>query len=99
MGQGTIRAARQVDVCEPSSQRVVFVPLAGDVLKFVNKRSDLAFVGIQMNAGPFAELVVQIKKDDNVLDRIGDEGSVVRVPLDDKLLATRGDAIFLIRGA
>ena len=85
MGRGTNGVARQVDVCEPSSQCVVFVPLAGGVLKCVNKRSYLAFVGIKMNAGPFAELVDQVKKDDHVLDRVGDEGSVDRVPFAGKL--------------
>jgi len=54
-------------------------------LKCVNKRSDLAFVGIKMNAGPFAEFIDQIKKDDHVLDRVGDEGTVVRVPFAGKL--------------
>jgi hypothetical protein len=38
-----------------------------------------------MNTGPFAESVDQVKKDDHVLDRVGDEGSVVRVPLVGKL--------------
>ena len=72
-------------MCERSSQRVVFVPLAGDDLKCVNTRSDLAFVGIKMNTGPFAEFVDQVKKDDHVLDRVGDGGSVVRAQLASKL--------------
>jgi hypothetical protein len=45
-GKGTNGAARQVDVCEPSSQRAIFAPLAGNGLKVVDKRSDLAFAGV-----------------------------------------------------
>ena len=85
MGHETNRTSRHVDVCEASSQRIVSVPLPGDVLKCVNKHIDLAFVIIQMNTGSFAELVDQIKKDDHVLDQVGDEGSVVHVPLAGKL--------------
>ena len=54
-------------------------------MKRMNKRNDLAFVGIKINAEPFAELVDHAKKDDHVLDQVGDESSVVRVPLAGKL--------------
>jgi hypothetical protein len=46
---------------------------------------NLARVGIKMNAGPFAELVCQIKKGDHVLYRVGDESSAIRIPLEGKL--------------
>ena len=36
---------------------VVFVPFAGNGLKFVKKCGNLAFVVIEMNAGQFVELV------------------------------------------
>jgi hypothetical protein len=85
MGQGAYRAARQVDVCEPSSRRVISVPLARDGLKIVYKRGNLAFFCIKMNAGPSAELVDQVKKDDHVVHRDGDESSVIRVPFDGQL--------------
>jgi hypothetical protein len=51
----------------------------------VDKRSYLAFVGIKTNAGHFAELLDPVKKDDHVLHRVGDESSVIRVPLAGKL--------------
>ena len=51
----------------------------------MNKRSDLAFVDLKVNAGPFAELVDQVKKDDHVLVRVSNEGSVARVSLASKL--------------
>ena len=54
-------------------------------MKVVDKRSDLAFSGIKVNARLFAELVDQVKKDDHVLHRVGDERSVIRVPLVGKL--------------
>ncbi len=72
-------------MCEPSSQHVISVPLAGDGSKLVDKRSYLAFVGIKTNAGHFAELLDPVKKDDHVLHRVGDESSVIRVPLAGKL--------------
>ena len=77
--------ARKVYVCEPSSRGVISVPLARNGLKVVDKRSDLAFSGIKVNARLFAELVDQVKKDDHVLHRVGDERSVIRVPLVGKL--------------
>ena len=85
LSRGSDGAARQVDVCEPSSQRVVSVSFAGDGSKSVDKHSDLAFVGIKMNAGPFPELVDQVKKDDHALHKVGDESYGIRVPLDGKL--------------
>ena len=57
LGLGACGAAHQVDVCKSSSQRVIFVPSAGNDLEFVEKCGNLVFVGIEMNAGPFAELV------------------------------------------
>jgi hypothetical protein len=80
LGKGTNLAAGQVDVCEPSSQCVISVPLAGNGLKVVDTRNDIVFAGIKVNAGPFAELVDQVKKDNHVLHRLGDERSVIRVP-------------------
>ena len=85
MGKGANGVARHVDVCEPSSQRVISVPLAGNGLKVVDKRNYLAFVDIKVNVGPLAKLVDQVKKDDHVLHRLGDESSVTRVPLAGKL--------------
>ena len=71
---------------EPCSYwRVVFVPFAGDNLEFMDECGNLARVGIKMNAGPFAELVCQIKKGDHVLYRVGDESSVIRILLAGKL--------------
>ena len=81
LGQGAYGAGRQVDVCEPSSQRVISVPFSGDGLNIVNKCGDIVFVGIKINDGPFAELVDQMEKGDHVLNRVGDESSVIRVPL------------------
>ena len=81
MGKGTNGAARQVDVGEPSSQRVISASLAGNDLKVVDKRINIVFAGIKVNAGSFAELVDQVKKDDHVLHRVGDKSSVNRVPL------------------
>jgi hypothetical protein len=72
-------------VREPSSQYVVFAPLAGNGLEVVNKRGDLAFADIKMNAEPFAELVDQVKKDDHVLHRVGNKSSIIRVPLVGKM--------------
>jgi len=51
----------------------------------VDECDNLAFVGITMNAGPFAKLVYQIKKEDDGLYRVGDESSVIRLPLGGKL--------------
>jgi hypothetical protein len=34
-----------------------------------------------VNAGPSLKFVHKVKKDDHVLHRVGDESSVVRVPL------------------
>ena len=78
-------ARRQVYVCESSSQRIVSVPFAGDGLNVMDKCGDLAFVGIKMNAGPFAELVGEFEKGDHVLHRVGDESSVIRMPLPGRL--------------
>jgi len=72
-------------VLECSFQRVVSVLLAGDGLEFVEKCGDLAFVGNKMNAGPFVELVDQVEKEDHVLHRVGDESSVIRIPLAGKM--------------
>jgi hypothetical protein len=72
-------------MCEPSSQRVIYVPLAGDSLKIVDKRSYLAFFGIKVNAGPFAKLVDQVENDDHAFHRVGDESSVIIVLLAGKL--------------
>jgi hypothetical protein len=51
----------------------------------MDKRSDLVFANIKVNAGPLAELVDEVKKDHHVLHRVDDEGSVIRVPLAGKL--------------
>jgi hypothetical protein len=88
LGEGANEAARHVDVCEPSFHCVIFVPLAGNGLEFMDKRCDFAFADIKVNARPLAELVDQVKKDDHVLNRIGDESSVIRVPLAGKLQVT-----------
>ena len=85
LGKGTNGASRQVDVCEPSSQRVISVPLVGNGFKVVDTRSYIAFAGIKVNAGPFAELGDLVKKDDHVLHRVGDESSAIHVPLAGKL--------------
>ena len=85
MGKGANGAARHVDVCDPSSQCVIFVPLVGNGLELVDKRSDFAFVDITVNVGQRTELVDHIKKDDHVLHRINDESSVIRIPLASKL--------------
>ncbi len=91
--------ARQVDVCEHGSKRVISVPFAGNGLNIVDKFGDLAFVGVQINPGPLAELVDQVEKGDHVLHRVGDESVVVRVPLAGQVQVARGDVISLIRGA
>jgi hypothetical protein len=65
----------------------------------VDKCGDLAFVGIKMNAVPFAELLVKVEKGDHVLHRVVYESSVVRVPRVGQLEAARGDFISFIRGA
>ncbi len=70
---------------ESSSQRVVSVPFAGDGLEFLEKCGNLAFVGIKMNNGPFAVLIDQIEKGDHVFHRVGDESSIIRIPLAGKL--------------
>jgi len=67
MGEGANGAARQVDVCNPSSQCVIFIPFAGNDLKVVDKRSNLAFADIKANTGPFAKLLDQIKEGDHAL--------------------------------
>jgi hypothetical protein len=85
MGKGANGAARDVDVCEPSSECGSSDPLAGNGLKVVDKRSDLAFADIRVNAGSLAELVDQVKKDELVLHRVGDESSAICVPLVGKL--------------
>ncbi len=85
LGQGADGAARQDDACEPSSQRIISIPLAGDGLKIVDTHSDPAFIGIQINAGPFAELVDQVKNDYHLLHLDGDESSVILVPLAGKV--------------
>jgi len=85
LGKGANGAARHVDVYESSSQCVISVPLAGNGLKFVDKRNDFEFVDIKVNAGPRTELVEHVKKDDHVLHRISDESSVICVPLASKL--------------
>ena len=54
-------------------------------MEVVNKRGDLAFADIKMNAEPFAELVDQVKKDDHVLHRVGNKSSIIRVPLVGKM--------------
>ena len=59
-----------MEVCEPSSQRVIFVPLARNSLKVADTRNDLAFVGILVNAGQYAELIDHVDKDDHVLHRL-----------------------------
>ena len=51
----------------------------------MKKYSDLVFVGIKMNAGPFVDLVDQIEKENHVLRRVGDESSVIRISLAGKL--------------
>ena len=45
----------------------------------------LAFTNIKVNDEPRAKLVHQVKKDDHVLHRVGDESSGIRVPLFEKL--------------
>ena len=50
LGQRAYGAARQLDVCEPGSQRVTSIPFAGDGLNIVDKCGDLVFVGIKMNS-------------------------------------------------
>jgi len=67
-------------VCKHGSQGVVSVPLTGNGLKVVDKRSDLAFIYIKVNVRPFAELVNEVNKGYHVFDRVGDERAVVRVP-------------------
>ncbi len=85
MGKGANWAAHHGDVCEPASQRVIPIPLVENGFKVVDKYSDLAFADIKMNAGPHTELVNKIKRDDNVLHRVGDESSVIRVPFAGRL--------------
>ena len=68
-------------------------------MKLVDECGNLAFVGIKMNAGPFAELVDQIEKGDKVLHRVGDESSDIHIPLAGELQAVKGDVILFIRGA
>jgi len=86
LGKGTNGAARQVDACELSSQRVIYVLLAGNGLKVADKRSNFAFASIKVNASrPFVEFVDQVKMDDHVLHRVGDESFVIRLLLAGKL--------------
>ncbi len=57
LGKGANGAARHGDVCEPSSQRVVPIPITGNGLEVVEKCNDLVFADIKVNAGSLAELV------------------------------------------
>ena len=76
---------RHVDMCEPISKCVISVPLAGNGLEFVDKRNDFAFADIKVNAIPLTELVDKVEKDEHVLHQIGDESSVISVPLAGKV--------------
>ena len=79
MGERGDRAARQSNVGEPRSECVVSVPLAGDGLEIVDVSGDLAIFYIKVNAGPCDELVNYVEEDGQVLHRVSDESSVVRV--------------------
>jgi hypothetical protein len=66
----------------------------------VNKCGDLAFIDIKVNAGPLAESVHKVKKDDHILHHVGDESAVIRIPLVGKMQAARGDVSpYVRRGA
>ena len=49
-------------------------------MKLLNKCGNLAFIHIKVNAGPFAELVYQVEKDDHDVHRDGADRSVIIVP-------------------
>ncbi len=70
----------RVDVCMTSSKGVFSVPLAGNSLKVVDTRGDLAFIYIKVNARHLAKLINEFKKGYHLFNKVGDESSVIRVP-------------------
>jgi hypothetical protein len=52
--------------------------------------SDFAFPDIQSDAGPIAELFDSIKQGDHVVDGIGNQCAIVRIPFVGEAEAARG---------
>ncbi len=50
-------------------------------MKVLDKCVKLAFIYIEVNAGPIAKLVYYVEKDEHVVHRVGDESVVIRIPL------------------
>jgi len=61
--------------------------------------SDLAFSGIKSDAGPVTELFDYIKQDHHVVDGIGDQCAIVRIPFASEAKATRSYVVAFLRGA
>ncbi len=55
---------------------MVPLPFSRDKIVVLYKCGNLAFVGIDMYAGPLAELVYKIENRDHILHRAGDAGQL-----------------------
>ncbi len=60
--------------------------------------SDLTFGDIEMNACPRTKLLDYAQEGDHILDIIGDEGAVIRIPPACQYETTRGNVVSLARG-
>ena len=72
MGEGAYGSSRKCDMCEPCSECFVSSPFAGDGLELVYVGCDLTFAHVEVDAGPFAELLDYGKERYHVVYRIGD---------------------------
>jgi hypothetical protein len=72
---------------------VALHPFAENGLKVLEKRGMLAFIYIEVNAGPAAKLVYYVEKDEHVLHRVGDESVVFSIPLAGEIQAARVDIV------
>jgi hypothetical protein len=84
-GEGADRAACHVSANEPRLECLVPIPFAGGGLEIVYVCGDLTNFSIQVDARLCAKLFDEVYEDNLVLYRVGNESSVVLVPLTGKL--------------